>query len=309
MLPGRWNLANLRRLPHNPSFILGEFNRFGVLLDKQVLKVTGPRRTGSILSEDWDVLYLLDACRADYFEEVNWISGEFSTRVSAGSQSREFMRANFSGNHHDTVYITANPNASTIADETFHEMVRVFDEGWSDDTRTVPPGRVSDAALRAATEYPRKRLLIHFMQPHAPYIGRTTVPHQHATEPGEVDRTIWANLRYGIKDVTLSEVRRAYRDNLELVLREVDRFRNEIAGKAVISADHGELLGDRLRPVPVRGYGHPPGLRTPELVRVPWLEMEYERRRDIEATEPVERVDDVLDSDELDERLAALGYR
>jgi len=40
-------------------------------------------------------------------------------------------------------------------------------------------------------------------------------------------------------------------------------------GKSVITSDHMNLLGERLFPVPTKGYVHPIGLHKPELLKVP----------------------------------------
>ena len=51
----------------------------------------------NIFHEDWDNLIILDACRYDYFKQLNDMDGELEYRISRGSQSREFMRGNFQG--------------------------------------------------------------------------------------------------------------------------------------------------------------------------------------------------------------------
>jgi hypothetical protein len=61
----------------------------------------------------------------------------------------------------------------------------------------------------------------------------------------------------------------AYKENLRHVLKNVEDLLEIINGKTVITSDHGNLIGDRLSPIPVRGYGHPSGLRAPELVKDP----------------------------------------
>lgn len=42
-------------------------------------------------------------------------------------------------------------------------------------------------------------------------------------------------------------------------------------GTTVVTSDHGNHLGEFATPFPIRLYGHPEGIRTPELIRVPWL--------------------------------------
>lgn len=45
-------------------------------------------------------------------------------------------------------------------------------------------------------------------------------------------------------EATQSEVREAYKSNLRYVLRKVDNFVENLEGKTVITADHGDLLGE-----------------------------------------------------------------
>lgn len=62
-------------------------------------------------------------------------------------------------------------------------------------------------------------------------------------------------------------VREAYEETLRLALKYVAMFAKRVSGKIVITADHGELLGEN------NDYGHPPMRRDPVLVIVPWFEV------------------------------------
>lgn len=111
-----------------------------------------------------------------------------------------------------------------------------------------------------------------------------------AVEAGLVDHdTLWA----------------AYRSNLELVMEPVWRLVESLDGKTVVTSDHGNLIGERGWPVPMRLYGHPTGVRLPGLVRVPWATVEGERRE----IEGEETTDNLADDGVVAERLEDLGYR
>lgn len=66
------------------------------------------------------------------------------------------------------------------------------------------------------------------------------------------------------------------------------------------------MFGKRQFPIPVRAYAHPPGLRDPDLVRVPWAVIENEKRKKIvdEGTSVSE-----VDSGIVNKRLEDLGYK
>ncbi len=267
-----------------------------------------------VMDEDWDTLILLDACRYDMFADRVNLEGELQSRISLGSTSEEFLECNFGdGEFHDTVYINTNPYLPRLGldDGTFHAVVDLLDE-WDSDLGTVHPQSVTKAARKAHTDFPNKRLIIHFMQPHIPFIGETG--QQLAGEGWNTDDTdvnkksIWSYLRSGDKEIDIDTVWKAYFENLEIVLSHVSSMISSLSGRTVISADHGNLVGERLSPIPTKQkYGHPYGVYTPELVKVPWFVIESDERRQVHADPPV---DQQLQSDEtIDKRLQALGYK
>lgn len=108
-------------------------------------------------------------------------------------------------------------------------------------------------------------------------------------------------------DITDEDVKRAYDENLDLVLERVEELLPRLNGKTVITADHGELIGDRVFPLPRKRYEHPIYLHTPELCVVPWFSIESDDRRDVRS-DPPQRYD-ATDEEEVEEKLRALGYK
>ena len=99
----------------------------------------------------------------------------------------------------------------------------------------------------------------------------------------------------------------AYRKNLQLVLDEVDTLLDSLDGKTVVMADHGELLGESHLTLPLRKYGHPTGIRVPELVEVPWLVCDSDDRFWNVAEKPEgERTESI---EEVESLLRDLGYK
>jgi len=259
----------------------------------------GTRREGYRLMErDWDTAIVLDACRYDTFRsEYDLGLGNLSKEIAPGSESREFFRRTFGGRkHHDTVYVTGNPYVTTLPSDTFHAVS--LDDAWNESGTEAPPERITEAALEAHGEYPEKRIVVHYMTPHRPFIA----PEMRHVE-GELGHwrgMIWPG------ETTAEEIRRAYERNLQLVLEDVAELLEHVEGRVIVTADHGELLGERLRPVPVRCYGHFPSLYVPELVEVPWVEVPSDERRRIVSELPAEEFS--VDEAERTERLRALGY-
>lgn len=311
-MPKRYTLNNLKRAINNPVL----FQREGHRLVSSPLHYAydyyfDSRYEGTnVMQRDWDNLLILDACRFDYFESKNTIPGRLNPVISKGKRSWEYMRNNFSGGRfHDTVYVTANPYADRLSERTFYWVDSLL-RCWDESRGTVQPFDVVDAARDAYQQHPNKRLIVHFMQPHRPYLGPT------ADELRErVDLIGYKNEGSGLqiwgaakeKKVTVSEVRQAYAETLDIVLDHVDDLISDLDGKTVITSDHGEMLGERVFPFTSRVWGHSEGFSTPQLRVVPWHEIESDERRKVVAEDPVQ--DEELNDVQIEERLKALGYK
>ncbi|MDY6766079.1 MAG: hypothetical protein SVW77_01820 [Candidatus Nanohaloarchaea archaeon] len=223
-----------------------------------------PRRGIDVTGQDWDNLIVLDACRYDTFQEMNRFDGTLRKVHSRATSTPEWLERNFSGEHDDIVYAAGNPFVARLAqngrfdlEEHVHHVEHVWDDDWDNEAGTTPPDAVTAAARDLIDRFPEKRLVLHYMQPHEPFIGDTTFHH--------IDAEGW---RFARKKWWSDDIEQAYRDNLSLVLDEVETVLPELDGTTVITADHGELFGR---------YGlvrHPRDVFLKELYEVPWLEVE-----------------------------------
>ncbi|KXB08440.1 hypothetical protein AKJ55_01030 [candidate division MSBL1 archaeon SCGC-AAA382M17] len=75
------------------------------------------------------------------------------------------------------------------------------------------------------------------------------------------------NISYIIENYGEEKLKGFYRKNLEFALKECQKLSDRLPGKIVITADHGELLGEDGK------YSHPPTLKHPILREVPWFEV------------------------------------
>jgi hypothetical protein len=287
------------------------------------------------MGEDWDNLILLDAARFDVFESINEIDGELDYRISAGSSSSEWFKSNYLGDtYHDSVYISGNAPAMDIMedqDPIFHAFYPVkirsinevdglgrergIDPRFPDDSSAVLPEDIVTESLQAHEKHPQKRLIIHFMQPHLPYIGSNgyeifdTIGDDESFQLegrwGTTSLKVFKAARTEKYDITNRDIRDAYRENLEIVLEYAKDLIGKLDGKTVISSDHGEMLGENV-PLIGKQYSHPNGLATEELRKVPWLTIDSERRRIVES-EPISG--DQPDEAEIGQQLRALGYK
>jgi hypothetical protein len=267
------------------------------------------------MEEDWDNLFILDACRADLFESVA-DTKDFDTyqRVtSLGSMTEEWTEQNFqSSEFGDVVYVSCSPITTRVVPDAFHELVEVWRDDFDEEHKTIMPRPVAEAAREAHELYPDKRLVVHFLQPHIPFVDAPELVFRDWWSPdglfeeadAEPPRNVWGAMAMGL--VEYDDVWEAYQENLRLSLDEALDLTGDIPGKTILSSDHGNMMGERTWPVPIKMYGHPRDLRSEPLVTVPWAVLDDEDRRDI--------VDDGVGSstaaegDEITNRLQALGY-
>lgn len=220
--------------------------------------------------------------------------------------------------------MTANPQVikyvSERQDSPFHATVSLLDQ-WNSKIQTIHPSDVYEAALRIDSKYPNKRLIVHFLQPHAPFIGPTANQIRRRTgktigglDPGRsytkmpsqsIETTSYRGMLRS-ENITIDDVRAAYRETLAITTNYILNLVGNLDGKTAISSDHGELLGDRLHPGGVQRWEHPRGVRAPELCLVPWIECPYDERKEIRS-EPAENSIEI-DQEVVDERLRSLGY-
>lgn len=260
-----------------------------------------------VMDEDWDTLILLDACRLDMFAKRVPFDGDLQSRISLGSTSEEFLRQNFEdGQYHDTVYVTANayfPKVGLDTNRTFHAVVDLLDD-WDEDLEIVHPETVTEAARKVHDTYPDKRVIVHYMQPHLPFIGERGLEFRERIG----QRNAWIPFRNDRRPISVEELWEGYNENLDVAFKYVSSLLDDIEGKIVLSSDHGNMVGERQGPIPTEPmYGHPWGVYAPELVKVPWFVMEAGERRDVSEEPPETSAGQ--SNDLVTQRLEDLGYR
>lgn len=295
-------LRKLRRGVTQPRYVLREFN-------KLYHRIRGPRSDIEDLFEtEWDNLVILDACRYDVFAERHELPGRLERRTLQSSSTLDFLERYIDGTDlRDTVYVTANPQFRRHRDRfdaTFHDVIDIWEgAGWDESLATVPPEAVHEAAVEAHQRYPNKRLVVHFLQPHHPFIGPTGRDELELDSIGH----FYGRVFTGELDVDDGLIRQAYEENFDIVIESVKGLLDRLEGRTVVTADHGEMMGEAARPIPVAEYGHPSGLLTPELVTVPWLVYQNGPRREVTRGEPV-TADEPRAEDGVKRRLQDLGY-
>jgi hypothetical protein len=258
------------------------------------------------MNADWDILVILDGCRFDLFEKESTLEGNTKKITSSASDSQEFMAAHFRGNSHfDTVYVSANPFTHQLEENIFYDVKNVYSTHWDETLETVPPESVANVGCNVANKCPNKRIIVHFMQPHYPFIGELG----RSFHSGDLDgggNDIWTQLQNHRCTLEKETVWDAYAENYRITEPPVRRLQSDTDGKMVVTSDHGNLFGERLSPIPVKCYGHPPGVRHSKLNTVPWHELPTDGRREITSDSP--KSDKSNSMTDLEEKLSALGY-
>lgn len=232
--------------------------------------------------DDWDILVVFDAMRVDLARET-FDGHEVGSVWSPASTSIDWINRHFADEHRehwqDTAYVTANPFAShdtphaqsaDLDEKDIGHLDCIYQRGFQDvgGVKTTPPETVTDAAIRAWREEDVDRMIIHYMQPHQPFRSKPeweSVYSNLENLAGEVNEggpDIWHRHRQG--EFEQSELWAAYRDNLEWVWQDVEeRLLRNVDGEAIITADHGNGMGEW------GTWSHPPGDITPHVRKVP----------------------------------------
>jgi len=261
-----------------------------------------------IYEQEWDLLIVLDACRVDLMEEVD-NDFDFITRIetirSVDTMTREWMKKNFQEKYEEemasTAFICGNPHSEQFLNsDDFFSLEEVWRYAWDNEVGTLPPRPLTDRAIEIARSESPPRMIVHYMQPHYPFI---TVPELDygidIDQFGELPwDNVWERLRNGGLDK--SEVWNGYRENLQYVLRDIGLLLENIdAKKAVITSDHGNAIGEW------GIYGHPIHMPIDAIQIVPWVET---TATDTQTHDPSDHVKRDID-ESLEDRLVQLGYK
>lgn len=320
------------------------------------------------MEQKWDYLIILDACRYDYFERLwqQYLPGTLSKKTSPATSTPEWLDKTFAGYYDDIIYISANPYINSLAPVRdfsakahFHKIYDLWRDDWDSEKDTVLPGTVTARAREIINANSGKRAIIHYLQPHEPYLGddfahltwhrpepigqrvlkKTGRNKRKTTLTDKVQRIIAQILyRIGLRGKLslwkmrkllrmppmshMDAVRRAYgpdglkkayRQNLQIVLRHVAELIESLSGTIIVTADHGEMLGEG------GAYSHWDGSDDKPLREIPWLVID-KGPKPLEHPEPTkkmekqppksinEKTDKKEAQEEIRKKLRALGY-
>lgn len=275
----------------------------------------------NIYADDWDLLIIVDACRADLMQEVapqyDWLPDEIEVRQSRATATRPWMKRTFTDENAagmaETDYVVGNPYSSALLDEKdFNTLDEVHQYAWDADIGTVRPRPVTDRAIDTHRSGDGDRLLVHYLPPHFPSIPDHLGYNMHLENWEDADADtgadwdgIWPAARNG--EISSERIWQAYRANLEHVLDDIELLlQNVDAENAILASDHGNALGEWWT------WGHPPDIYVPVNRRVPYIDLtasdEETRMPTLERGSRQESDGSETDTVDVDEQLEALGY-
>lgn len=214
--------------------------------------------------DEWDICCVLDACRFDTFEEVNTLEGDLEMIISAGFNTGVWLERTFIEPHPDLIVIATNAWYTKILGNEYLGQLYRYEPMWKshwDQLNTVLPDDVTDCAINLHKWYPNKKLVVHYMQPHTPFIANPDLSLKS-------ERVRWEEDFMQTPTATFREMYELYKDNLCLVLKSIERLIEQTEGRLVITSDHGEGFGEG-----GVAWSHKGGWVT-WLLQVPWFKLE-----------------------------------
>ena len=188
----------------------------------------------------------------------------------------------------------------------FFKIIDAWDIGWSEKLGTVHPKMINRLFVKEYLNHPDKRFILHYLQPHNPYITmggksaygvsmektKAAKTHLSLIDNRQLsilkwylrkrifgDEIVWKIRKMlgkppdSCETVAFYEggrnaIKKVYMNEIKLVLEHVKMLIDSINGKWLITADHGERLGER------HGwYGHI-GPRDKWVTEVPFFYIE-----------------------------------
>lgn len=235
-------------------------------------------------------MIMLDACRFDFFQEnySDYFQGRLTKAYTPTKFTPDwfdlFWNDYYNMTFYNAVEIAMWGDVNYTPEEHFQEVIWCHENVG---TNKIQDPWFLNSKIEESLEkdLPRKKL-IRYLLPHAPYLGTEL----EDISKGEGQKR---NLEKAFKAGTITEedLKKAYRKNLRTGLAAARDLCEFLPEPIIITADHGEYLGDNPRDERLlHGRYMPDG---PEINAVPWFEVKETKN---------------IHEEEVRNRLEALGY-
>lgn len=226
---------------------------------------------------DTKALILFDGQRYDFFENMcqEYLGGKLYKAYNGGATwTLPWFIKYFQGKINCTLY-SANPAFSGgqgyltkwFSELKAYEPSKHFKRiiPWWEVSFDYARGTATPKAVnRAVFAKPDDKMIIHYLQPHVPFIGNPPLPW---TKGGLLIEKTKSKLVSG--ELTIEKLKEAYKGNMRVAFEGAVELVNKLGGNVCITSDHGDALGEQ-------GYFYH-GREYPKLdclCHVPWFEIE-----------------------------------
>lgn len=292
-------------------------NVFSKDWDVLILLDTGRVDALEAVSSEYNFIENVDKVKSVGGASPEWIAATFVEKYSDTIQNTAYLSANGSSNEilakkspanrtldesHTAYKLLAKHNTVDLENLGRHENIwkykgKIETDGGNSQNTATPPRFVTERAIDVSRNYDYERLIIHYHQPHTPYIANAIKENRELYDYEENP------IKYISKTGDFQTVWERYLDELRYVLDDVEiLIKNLDAERLVISADHGEALDVW------RGL-HSIGSIHPKVRYVPWITTSATDSGEyIPETKPPEK-SEKTSSQSSEDLLKALGYK
>lgn len=238
-----------------------------------------PLQSNKLATVNWRTLFVLDACRWDYFAQVTEsisFPGDKEPINSEVSNTLAWYKKYWDQQNDDTVLITAHP-VPEMFKRRFCKTVITACEVDPDYSWCYPEPTIR-VAIREMEKMPTKKFLVHLIPPHLPFIAGHGKKWQNEcrnrwTKRADSTKDIYGEATQYGKNYNWETLVRYYKENIMLAIYKIEKYFSDYIYPVVITSDHGEMIGEHYRKKNGlscgRRYGHIGN--HPILKIVPWV--------------------------------------
>jgi len=221
--------------------------------------------------------------------------------VSPATWTLEWLVKTFSDDYlDDVIYISGNPQCNSIkprvqyhmkgryyrfdGKQHFFKIENVFLNHWDKEIQNCHPSSINKQFMKSLLKHKDKKFILHYNNPHLPYFSMKEGvdfldKKKTSIEKGmqflfpeltyyKINRYLWktpSSVKEAIyRKHGMQLIKLFYLKDLQLALKHISSILSTTNKKMVITADHGEMLGEHGK------YGHPHGNRDKQQIDVPW---------------------------------------
>lgn len=229
----------------------------------------------SLLKKSWDVLFILDACRFDMFEQVYesmGLSGKLRCVDSEAIETDHWYQKHWSGHNNEIILVT--PHARLFKNSHYKNFFGAINTSGipeQDDWRS--PEMAVKVFTDSQKENKDKRFIVHLIPPHLPFLGKCG--RAWLEDIGLFKHPDYKRIASmcNAGDIKWDKIKEYYLENIRFSLGFIKDSLEKIQGKIVITSDHGDLLGEN----GLFGHGYEDENVREILTTVPWLELNNEK--------------------------------